>query len=144
MEVWGASKRIAAWAEEHRIPYEIPDLGVVRNVHSKLFTFQYCPQLPNAMVLENEKELRSWLATMRDRVVLKSAFGVSARGHLHVDPANPPPRMLTFCQREWQQGRTVIGEPWMERLHDFSTHSRQKRCSRHPSAGHATGSVNRS
>ena len=38
IEDWGASRAIAAWAKEHRIPYRMPDWEIVKTINSKIFS----------------------------------------------------------------------------------------------------------
>lgn len=116
---WGYSQKISAWAAAHGVDYPMPKWDVVRQVNSKIFSFEHSPKLLDAMLLHNEQELNLWIEKKCAKSVLKSAFGFSGRGNLIVDI--PSEHVLTFCKREWEHGRAVIAEPWMNRVLDFST-----------------------
>lgn len=118
IECWGASKAIAAWAEEKGIPYSMPDWNTVQTVNSKTFSFSHSPTLPLASLLYNEKETLLWLEKTPGKKVLKTPFGTAGRGLFHVPgPGNLP----VFLKREFGKGHPLIGEPWVERTLDFST-----------------------
>jgi len=122
IESWGASRLIAQWAKAHGISYAMPDWDVVKEVNSKVFSFSHSPLLPGATLLHNESEARKWMMTLQGDKVLKTAFGVSGRGHLHIkNPTVPWDAVLHFLHSEWDQDRAVIAEPWVERSLDFST-----------------------
>ncbi|MDN3508097.1 MAG: hypothetical protein P0S94_04165 [Simkaniaceae bacterium] len=82
---------------------------MIKIITSKLFTFQNLPQLPGAKLIENEQELQAWIDGTPQ--VLKDPFGFSGRGHFHLPIKKKLPK--TF---------PLIGEPWLERERDFSTH----------------------
>ena len=48
LEHWGFSKSIAAWAKKKGIPYELPPWEEIRQINSKVFSFQESPPLPGA------------------------------------------------------------------------------------------------
>lgn len=122
IESWGASQWIAAWAKTHGIPYDMPKWSVVREVNSKVFSFLHSLPLCGATLLHNEKEARAWLAATLGNKVLKTAYGVSGRGHLLIkDDMISWNTIDRFLRREWNQGNPVIAEPWVERTLDFST-----------------------
>jgi hypothetical protein len=50
--------------------------------------------------------------------VLKTAFGTAGNGHFHIDQHKP---LHSFLNRQFSQRLPVIGEPWVERILDFST-----------------------
>ncbi len=117
IESWGASLAIAAWSTKKKLTYKMPSWEVIKEVNSKAFSFIESPKLPGAALLYSWEELVQWMAATEGPKVLKSCFGVSGRGHLFI----PSPQMKSFAQREFQAGRAVIGEPWVERKLDFST-----------------------
>lgn len=116
VESWGASLSIQAWARKHHLPYEMPPWEVVQKVNSKEFSFSESPKLKNAALLYSEKEIEAWAASFAGNKVLKSCFGTAGRGHLFL-PASPE-RLNAFIKREQFP---LIGEPWVERVIDFST-----------------------
>ena len=116
VESWGASLSVQVWAKKHRLAYEMPAWGVVQKVNSKAFSFSESPPLKNATLLYSEKEVEQWVCSVRGPKVLKSCFGTAGGGHL-LTPFSPE-RFLSFIKRE---GFPLIGEPWVNRLIDFST-----------------------
>jgi hypothetical protein len=118
---WGYSEKVAAWAKSHQIGYPTPLWETTKLVNSKLFSFAQSPKLPHAQLLEDEPALRRWLQENEKPLVLKSAFGFSARGNLILKEQLNWNHLLAFCSKEWTQGRPLIGEPWMDRTADFST-----------------------
>jgi hypothetical protein len=109
IEDWGASLTIKNWAISRGLKYEIPDWDVVREINSKAFSFTESPKLPNAQLLKTHDEVRAWIETTPGPKVLKTLFGTAGRGHFHVGS----PRKTNELP--------LIGEPWVDRLFDFST-----------------------
>jgi hypothetical protein len=89
-------------------------------MNSKAFSFRYTC-LTEAALLSHEQDLMTWLHKVKGPKVLKTCFGLAGQGHRRIDHSIPPPQLLAFCQKEWQQGRPLIGEPWLHRVCDFST-----------------------
>ena len=118
IESWGASKSIAAWAKEENLPYSMPDWETVRTVNSKIFSFCNSPVLPFAALLQNEQEALEWIEKTPGRKVLKTAFGTAGRGHFHLPSKK---NLASFLKREFAKNLPLIGEPWVERVLDFST-----------------------
>jgi hypothetical protein len=118
IESWGASKAIDAWAKEKKISYSMPDWEIVKEVHSKVFSFLASPRLPGAELLQNEREVLLWIEKTPGQKVLKTAFGTAGRGHFHIPGKG---NLAAFLKREFAKGLPLIGEPWMERTLDFST-----------------------
>jgi hypothetical protein len=108
IEHWGPSKAIANWAKKWGIPYSCPDWEEIRRVNSKIFSFTNSPQLPGAKLLYNAEELEEWLAQTPGPKVLKTPFGTAGNGHFRPDVK----RLYKY---------PMIGEPWVERVLDFST-----------------------
>lgn len=117
LETWGHSPYWKKWADQHGIPYSMPPWEVVRAVNSKEFSWNESPKLPRSALLKSREEVEKWMASFGERKVIKSCFGVSGRGHLHL----PSPQLKEFLEREFSMGLPVIGEPWVERELDFST-----------------------
>lgn len=109
IEHWGPSRAIAAWAQKHQIPYSIPDWNWVRTINSKVFSFTHSPKLPLAKLLNTQDEVEEWIKNTPDPKLLKTPFGTAGSGHIRnpkIGRAYPTP---------------IIGEPWVERILDFST-----------------------
>jgi hypothetical protein len=118
---WGPSRQVQTWTMARRMHYAIPqDWQVVSLVNSKAFSLRYTP-LSEGALLYDEQELLDWLQKVKGPKVLKTCFGLSGQGNRQINENIPSPRILTFCRKEWQQGRPIIGEPWLDRLLDFST-----------------------
>lgn len=123
LKSWGAARSVAAWAQKHSIPYDIPPWEVICKVNSKEFSFIQSPKLPNATLVYSAEEAKAWLANQKATVVFKSCYGVSGKGHLFIDPVHAynPERIEQFFRQEWKAGRPVLAEPWVSRVLDFST-----------------------
>lgn len=107
LETWGPSKAIATWAQKHRIPYDLPEWSAIQTINSKVFSFLQSPKLPHARLLQSQQEVDDWFQITPSPKVLKTPFGTAGNGHfLNVKPLYKPP---------------FIGEPWVERILDFST-----------------------
>lgn len=117
---WGASRQVQAWAHPRGVGYEIPEWEVVQQINSKAFSFRYTT-LPQAALLTNENELNAWVFKVAGPKVLKTCFGLAGQGHCHIERDLLSPSVFTYCHREWEKRRPVIGEPWLERIEDFST-----------------------
>lgn len=117
---WGYSQQIAIWAKTNGLHYEMPSWEIVKLVNGKVFSFENSPKLPNSTLLRDKSELQSWLKMAPETFVLKCSYGVSGRGNLIVNQLNLN-RALAFCEKEWNEHRSIIAEPWMERVFDFST-----------------------
>ena len=124
LESWGSSPNVAQWAKSHAVRYESPSFDLVRKVHSKAYAFEYAPQLPGSALLRDHIQLKKWLMDHQTHpIVFKTCFGTAGRGHMVVDPQKPVEiaRLINFLQKEWRAGRSIVAQPWMERVLDFST-----------------------
>lgn len=122
IESWGASRLIKAWAKKHGHLYDIPDWDVVKKVNSKLFSFTHSVPLDGAKILYDETQTRKWMQNVKQDKVLKTVFGVSGRGHMHIKNNDFAwEAVLRVLRREWEAGYPVIAEPWVDRVLDFST-----------------------
>lgn len=118
---WGPSKLVQAWSQARHMRYAIPtNWETIRLINSKAFSFRYS-SLPEAALLASEQELTAWLHQIEGPKVLKTSFGLSGQGNWLIEHAAMTPQLLAFCRKEWQQGRALIGEPWLNRVCDFST-----------------------
>ena len=118
---WGPSQAVLAWAQERNVHYTLPqDWDMIRLVNSKAFSFRYTT-LKEASLLTNEQDLLRWLEKIEGPKVLKTCFGLSGRGHRQIRQSSLAPDVLAFCQQEWKEERPLIGEPWLNRVGDFSS-----------------------
>ena len=123
LSCWGWSRQVALWAKQQQIPYPMPSWETILKVNSKAFSFQHGVPLPHSLMLHNELELKAWLEERKTALVLKSCYGVSGRGKLliAVDKPLDENAIRIFCKKEWDHGLPIIGEPWLDRVFDFST-----------------------
>ena len=117
LEHWGPSLAIAAWAKKNKLAYKIPDWETVRAINSKVFSFSEAPKLPGAALLATAAEVLSWIEHTPGPKVLKTAYGTAGAGHFHIGKSG----LESFLKKQFDLGLPVIGEPWVERLLDFST-----------------------
>lgn len=117
---WGSSQQVKAWTKECGMHYEMPPFEIVQKVNSKAFSFRYS-SLADAAIIENEAKLKDWLEKVKGPKVIKTCFGLSGKGNWRIDDNQPLNTLLNVCRNEWQQRRPVIGEPWVDRVYDFST-----------------------
>jgi len=110
---YGPAQSVQTWAKERGLSYSIPPLEVVKILTSKIFSFENSPQLPESALLENASQAEEWCASTPHPKVLKDPLGFSGRGHLILRRPDYDFTQLSF---------PLIGEPWVERTLDFSTH----------------------
>jgi hypothetical protein len=120
IESWGFSRSVAAWANEKGLDYTMPEWEYVKRVNSKLFSFS-CSPLPGARLLDSEEKVHDWIKEQPGPKVLKSCFGFAGRGHFLIQESYDPEKLRKFLQPEFAAKRTLIAEPWKERVLDFST-----------------------
>lgn len=113
IEDWGPSLAIASWAQSHGLAYSIPAWEVIRTINSKVFSFIHSPKLPGAELLLTQEEVVAWIEKTPGPKVLKTPFGTAGKGHTR----NPNVKRLYTTP--------LIGEPWVERVLDFSTQWRE-------------------
>ena len=118
IEDWGASLAIAAWAKKRQIPYAMPDWEAVKTINSKAFSYSHSPRLSGSALLHGKEEVLRWIDTTPGPKVLKTSFGTSGQGHFHVGKSK---NLDSFLSRELAKAHPLIGEPWVERVLDFST-----------------------
>jgi hypothetical protein len=118
---WGFSRKVQRWAQERQAMYVMPDWKIVQEVNSKEFSFQESPHLNGSRLIANKQDLEQWLTEIESPKVLKTCYGLSGHGHRLIQDSNGWESVLPFCQKEWRQQRPLIGEPWLERILDFST-----------------------
>lgn len=101
----------------------MPSWEIVKKVNSKLFTFEHAPKLPGSEVLHSEAEVLRWIELGENEKVVKTCFGLSSRGNFCInrDKGYNCKALSQFLSLEFSAGRVVLGEPWMNRLLDFST-----------------------
>ncbi len=119
LDVWGHSPTILKWAKKKQLSYQMPPWSIVQRVNSKEFSFQACP-LPGGKLIHNEEELQQWLKTIKGEGVLKTCFGAAGAGHLLFKEFDFN-KIRAFAEKEWKEKRAIIGEPWVNRILDFST-----------------------
>jgi len=118
---WGPSRQVQAWASQHNIDYPIPkEWAMIRKINSKAFSFNYSP-FSEAKLIHHRDDLKNWLNQASNPKVLKTCFGLSGIGHLLINESTDFNRIVAFCTKEWNLQQPLIGEPWLNRIFDFST-----------------------
>lgn len=117
LELWGASDRAALWAKKHSLKLHLPHLDCVRAIHSKLYAHSSTPPMPFSNLLETPEEALRWARSFDGPKVLKKAFGLAGNGLYRFEEEPSKERLLTLFQKE----TPLIGEPWVEKLFEFST-----------------------
>ncbi len=125
LEAWGMTPNIQQWAEIQGVPYEMPPWEIVQAINSKVFSFRHSPQLEGSRLLYDLDELLAWQQEQSGPKVFKTCYGVSGNGHFLLSPSSQNRLLqlpfMSFVQKEWDCGLPVIGEPWVQRILDFST-----------------------
>ncbi|CUI15874.1 conserved hypothetical protein [Candidatus Protochlamydia naegleriophila] len=118
---WGSSQQVQRWAKEREMIYYAPtDWQMIKEINSKSFSFRYT-SLEDAALITSAQELSAWLKQVPGSKVLKTCFGLSGKGNRVVHQEAPLQGLLNFCEKEWNEGRPVVAEPWLDRCFDFST-----------------------
>jgi hypothetical protein len=117
IESWGPSLAVAGWAKKHSLAYSMPEWSLVRTLNSKIFSFSEAPKLPGAQILFTENDVHTWVDRVPGPKVLKTSFGTAGTGHFHIGQ----PGLAAFLKKQFSRDLPVIGEPWVERILDFST-----------------------
>jgi hypothetical protein len=119
IESWGPSQCIAKWAKKRGLTYHMPPWDAVKTVNSKAFSFQQTKPLPGGELIFSYSELLKWIQKVEGPKVLKTCFGLSGQGHLFLPGAEE--KIKAFAEKEFQEARPIIAEPWVMRKLDFST-----------------------
>jgi hypothetical protein len=118
---WGPSLKVQAWALQREMQYSMPDdWPIIQQVNSKAFSLNFT-LLKESALIDNLGALNDWLNSFKGIKVLKTCFGLSGLGHLIIDSQTSGQKITAFCLKEWQSRRPILGEPWLDRLFDFST-----------------------
>lgn len=124
VDPWGHSEMIAQWAFSKHLQCPMPPWETVQRVNSKAYSFAQSKNLAGSALLHNKQEADAWLKRTEGRQrVLKTCFGVSGRGHMHIPPetSSSNKKMELFFEKQFRCDRPVIAEPWVDRILDFST-----------------------
>lgn len=116
LELWGASPTAAAWAESKGGSVSIPPWDIVREIHSKVYSYAAADSIPHSHLFSKFEDVEEWASSFPGAKVLKKAFGASGSGHLRIENSVPDRARALF-----HHGEPVVGEPWVERIFDFST-----------------------
>lgn len=117
---WGSSPSMKEWVCGQGMIYEgAQDWPMIRLINSKAFSFRYTT-LAHATLTHNASELRDWANKVEGEKVVKTFFGLSGKGNRRFT-GEATDKIFSFCEREWQQSRAVVCEPWVDRTADFST-----------------------
>lgn len=118
VESWGASSLIAAFAHAHQLSYTIPPASLVEKLNSKLYALERSP-LPHACRIHSYRDVEALQRACAGPIVIKDCLESSGRGHFLIFPDRPIDHraLEAFLARP----HPLIGEPWVERIRDFST-----------------------
>jgi hypothetical protein len=115
---WGSSLSLLDWAKQKGFSYSIPDWEIIRTVNSKIFSYLESRRLPGSALIESAEDAKAWIEQTPGPKVFKTAYGTAGTGHFHVGVSS---NLDSFLTKQFALGLPVIGEPWVERLFDFST-----------------------
>ncbi|MBS0626750.1 MAG: hypothetical protein JSS09_00885 [Verrucomicrobia bacterium] len=118
---WGSSLLLADFAKERNCLYKIPNWDLVKRVNGKDFSFSISPKLPFAELLTSEEEIAKWVCTIKGPKVLKTLYGASGRGHCILYKENELELAIEFFRKEKARSCSILAEPWVERILDFSS-----------------------
>lgn len=121
LETWGWSQAAKTWAEKEGALYAPPPFSIVRDVASKVFSFTHSPTLPGAQLFHTLSEVQKWLTNGPYPKVLKTCYGLAGRGRFLLGAVEDFERVRKNVIQNFEDGRALIGEPWVQRLLDFST-----------------------
>lgn len=121
LETWGWSQTAKTWAEKVGAIYEPPPFPIVRDVASKVFSFTHSPNLPGAKLFHTLTEVEKWLKGGTYPKVLKTCYGLAGRGRFLLATSEDFERARKNVIKTFEEGHALIGEPWVQRLLDFST-----------------------
>jgi len=121
LKTWGWSETAQKWANENALTYTPPSFTTVRDIASKVFSFTHSPKLPEAHLFHTLEEVEKWLKTGFYPKVLKTCYGLAGRGRFLLSQPDDFIRMRGGVIKNFEEGYPLIGEPWVERLLDFST-----------------------
>ncbi len=117
LSTWGFSPLFAQWARKHHLSYIHPEWSLVSKLNSKT-------ELPKKNTLHNEKDWQEFSKNIKYPFVLKTAFGVSGRGHriLQNSADLESAKLKAFRMQQWELGHGIIAEAFVDRIFDFSSH----------------------
>jgi hypothetical protein len=118
---------IHEFAAQYAIHNRLPDLSVIRQVNSKLYSTRLKEKLGidrNSRVVHSHAELKSAALELlaSGPLLIKDTFGVSGKGNLLVASEHVLQRITTYIASQEQQGKAVlfIIEPLLDKKEDFS------------------------
>ncbi len=119
---WGWSESVARWARERKLSMDPPRLEAVRSANSRRFSFGLEQELgialPKASAVFSLEELQSAVKAfaLRERWVLKSEFGMSARERVLGQGPEVPPNSSAWAKKRLRSGQALFLEPWVTSL----------------------------
>jgi hypothetical protein len=119
---WGFSRSLSQWAQENNCTYVMPPWEILCKIQSKEFAFHTFPQPKHSQKITTPQELINWWDNFSGPKVLKTLFGSSGRGHfLSSGDASELPQALAFFAKQKNASPSLIAQPWVTRVMDFSS-----------------------
>lgn len=120
VDYWGAAPSLSQWCKRKNRKVQMPSAPCIKEVNSKAFSYIHSPQLEGSRLLRSYEEATNWIYNAQTPLVLKTVFGLSGRGHYHIKNGLDN-KTCSFLHQIFNRGQILIGEPWMQRILDFST-----------------------
>lgn len=121
IESWGWSQSVKRWADTQKLFYHPPPFPLIYEMASKLFPFTHSSPLPGATTLHTMEEIKTWLSSGDFPKVIKICYSLSGQGTFHFSSFSSFFKVEKKLAKALQERHPLIGEPWVNRIFDFST-----------------------
>lgn len=121
LNCWGETPSVTSFAKEHRLVFHETSLELLQHIHSKACAFAMRPPVKGSLIIEEETTLLEWMQRISLPFVIKSPFGFSGKGKVIVDSEEKKEKARVLAQKVFLKHQPVIGEPWLNKILDFST-----------------------
>lgn len=123
--VWGVTPRATRLGQQlGAVPFPGDDL--VRNVNDKRYSHnlegQLGLQLPHSQIIHSDQQFQQAAQNCPFDWVIKHPFGYSGRERIFGKAHHLSSSAQGWASKRLQEGWTLLFEPWVERVHDFSLH----------------------
>lgn len=117
LHYWGASPTVRKFCQEKNIALALPSHTSVVMANSKSFSFSRGEKLQGATIITRPEQALAFLANNPLPCIFKSELGYSGFGKMILQKKEKIPALL-----QWLEGKTVLAEPFVQRVCDFSLH----------------------